>query len=521
MTFRQGTSGTNAGRMWLRACAAFIGALAVAAGSARGQCEAAKLLPGDAQSDDHIGYAVAVDGETIIVGAVLDDDKGVDAGAAYVYRRQGSIWIEEAKLLASDGQANACFGSAVAVDGDVAVIGAPGTNEADPEDPMCQSGSAYIFRFTDGGWTEEAKLLATEPECGDWFGWRVAFAGDVIAIGAPLDDDMAGDAGAVYVYRYDGSTWLWETTLQDPDGAVEDFFGHDVAICQDILFIGAAGDDEGAENTGSAFVYRHDGSEWILEQKLLASDGEADDGFAGDVAFRENMAVFGVSCDDDQGDRAGAAYVFRHDGAQWTEEAKLLASDGVERDNFGNSVDTNGSVIIVGALNDDDFGPHSGSAYVFEKEGGDWIERAKMLPADGKEGDQFGWSSAIDGETAVIGALMFYNDGPGAGYVFELDGPDCNENGICDPRDILEGTSCDINANGIPDECEDLCTGDVNADGEVNVDDLDDLLGMWGPCPPEGPCMADFICDGVINVSDLLVLLGHWGPCPDRGPAPR
>ena len=154
----------------------------------------------------------------------------------------------------------------------------------------------------------------------------------------------------------------------------------------------------------------------------------------------------------------GSAYVYQFDGAQWIEEAKLIASDGAAVDLFGSSVATSGAVALIGAWANDDAGSLSGSAYVF---------------------------------TGLS---------------------DCNDNGTLDLCDIADGTSTDTNGNGIPDECE--CPWDLDGSGNVGVSDLLGLLGSWGPCPPKGDCPGDFDNSGDVGVKDLLFLLGNWGPCP-------
>jgi len=365
MTFRRQASGDHRVGPSVRAALGFLCLLGVVADSVRGQCEAAKLLPGDAQAGQRFGSAVALSEDIVVVGASDDDEGGEEAGAAYVFRRQGLMWIEEAKLLASDGEDHDWFGSATAVDGLIAVIGAWGDDDAYPGHETCNSGAAYVFRYTAGIWVEEAKLLAPEPAWGDHLGYAVAVHGDVAVLGAPCDSDNGPVAGAAYIYRCDGRAWSCEATLLAPYGNAYDYFGASVAVFGNAVVIGCRGDDDQGMDTGSVFVFRYEGSTWVQQAKLSASDAEACDEFGASVAVAGDLLAAGARWNDVHGPGSGSAYVFRFEDEQWQEEARLLASDGASEDQFGYTVATNGQAVAVGAYRDDDHGADSGSVYLF------------------------------------------------------------------------------------------------------------------------------------------------------------
>ena len=142
------------------------------------------------------GHDVAPDGDTALIGAVHDDYNGMFSGSAYVFTRTGGVWSEQAKLLPADGAVGDSFGNSVALDGDTVVIGALYDNANGP-----QSGSAYVFTRTDGVWSEQAKLLPADGAEGDNFGGDVALDGDTAVIGAHGDDDNGDYSGAAYVFR--------------------------------------------------------------------------------------------------------------------------------------------------------------------------------------------------------------------------------------------------------------------------------------------------------------------------------
>ena len=584
----------------------------------------AKLLASDGAERDEFGYSVSVSGDIVLVGAWHADASGADSGSAYAFRFDGSQWIEEAKLLASDGAAGDYFGSAVAVSGQAGVIGAPrddddgadsgsayfcsGLSDCNENDVLdacdvvdgtsqdsdgngipdeCEAcyanevtkllasdgepaelfgrsvaisgrvaivgeprdavepygwmvGSAYICRYDGSSWIEEQKLLASDGQTADNFGGSVAICGDIAVVGAVYAHGSTLSTGSAYVFRFDGTNWLEEQELAASDGEAYDLFGRCVSICGDVIVVGADGDNDAR---GSAYVFRHDGSSWIEEQKLTASDQTAGDLFGYAVAVSHGVAVIGADRNDDQGESSGSAYVFRYSSGSWVQEAKLLPADGEAGDHFGTSVAISSDEVIVGAPRDDDAFPadplcESGSAYVFHFDGSTWTQEAKLVSSYGEAGDQFGWSVAISEDSAVIGAAGengVYSPwwpGVGAAYAFWYDGSqwiegarllasdgahgDClgisvalfhdtavlgayldNDNGEDSGSAYVFAGLSDRNNNGTLDTCDiasgfsqdndgngvpDECEtpGDVDGDGDVDLADLAALLAAYG-----------------------------------------
>ena len=461
--------------------------------------QAAKLMASDYFQDDYFGHSVSIRDEIAVIGAWRDDDSGSASGSVYVYRYDGLSWIEEAKLLASDGAEDDYFGRSVSISGNVVVVGANGEDSQGSD-----SGAAYVFRDAGSSWIEEAKLLASDGAAGDEFGSTVSISGGRIVVGAHGDDDHGSDAGAAYVYRYDGSAWVEEAKLLASDGAAGDWFGSSVSIFGDVIVIGAP--EPFLDAPGSAYVFVHDGTSWVEDAKLLASDGSWFDLFGVSVATSGDVIVVGAEEHEDRGPRTGAAYLFRIQESSWIEIQELLPSDVGADDRFGCSVSISGDLAVIGASEHDENGNKSGSAYVFRDHGTAWVQESKLLASDGLADDHFGAAVSISHDLAVIGAYRddeyYYNTG--SAYVFDFR--DCNNNGIADECDIRFGYSNDINGNGIPDECE--CPADFDHDGVVGVPDLLHLLGAWGT--PDG----DVDGDGDTDTSDLLTLLAAWGECP-------
>jgi len=354
------------------------------------------LSASDGEADDYFGAAVSVSSDLCIIGADGDDDKGTDAGAAYIFWFEDPNWVEEAKLTASDGQDYDYFGWSVSVRGNVCVVGARGD-----DDNGLAAGSAYVFRFDGQQWLAEQKLTASDGATWDNFGWSVSIYGNVCIVGAKNDYDNGDGSGSAYIFRYDGNQWIEEQKLTASDAQAEAFFGWSVSINSHVCLVGASGDDLSA---GAAYVFRYDQPNWIEEAKLQAFDRAENDWFGTSVAIDDNVCVVGAIGDDDDGEQSGSAYVFRFDGDSWVEEAKLTASDGTYYDVFGESVSIRGDVCAVSAPRNDDNGDESGAAYIFRYIDPNWVQEDKLTAFDGEDYDYFGSSVSIDSGTAVVGA---------------------------------------------------------------------------------------------------------------------
>jgi hypothetical protein len=369
-----------------------------------------RLTASDGAPFDHLGFSVAAGEGVIVAGARFADSAGVDAGAAYVFRRDAAGgWGEEARLVADDAVEHDRFGNAVALDGDTLVVGAHAHHELGRK-----AGAAYVFRFRRGTWRQEARLAVPGSLR---FGHAVAVSGDRIVVGAP--GDLVGNlpAGAAYVFHRQGSSWRQEARLTARDAEARDLFGAAVAVSGDLVAVGAPADDDQGSMTGAAYVFRHQGGSWRQEAKLLAEDAAALGEFGKAIALDGETVVAGAEGAGDVGKFAGAAYVFGRQGSGWRQEAKLLAADRKPADRFGNAVAVHRDTITVGAHFADVAGEGSGTAYVFRRADGQWREATKLVPAGGTAGEEFGNAVAIHGGTVAIGALRGGPGGTAAGSV--------------------------------------------------------------------------------------------------------
>ena len=432
-----------------------------------------KLFASDAEAGDRFGTALAMSGDYVVAGAPRNDGAGRNSGAAYVFRRQGTEWVEQAKLVASDETRSDYFGISVAMDGDTALVGAHRTNE-----PLADCGTVYVFERNGEIWNQTAKLSAPDPDSFAYFGFSVGLDADTAIIGATRDDEAGHNAGAAYIfvrnqfgwapqaklignnteaednfgyavdvdgdfaiatspknrgsgsayiYRREGIEWKQKRNRIrirmipiDPDGAST--FGVSVDIKGETAVIGATGGNVGDAVVGAAYVFtQNEPPFWNQHTKLVAGDRSGGDKLGFAVAIGENEVIAGAPKHNAGGLSSGAAYIFeqREDGS-WVESGKLSDGETASEDQFGVSVAISGNFAISGAQQDDDIAPNAGAAYIFERSGLLWLQRTKLTADDAKAGDLFGNAIAMDGETVLVGAPGVDDAGPesGAAYVF-------------------------------------------------------------------------------------------------------
>ena len=481
-------------------------------------CELAKLTAGDAAEGDIFGHCVSISGEYAIIGAPLDDDAGTDSGAAYIFKRDGMILSEVAKLTPIDSKAEDEFGHSVSISGDYAIIGAYGDDDAGNE-----SGAAYVFKRDGETWTEEAKLKASNAAEGDRFSRSLSISGDYIVIGAKHGYGAVTNSGTAYIFKRDGTTWTEEAKLVASDGAEGDLFGSGVSISGDYAVIGAYGDAIAAPLSGSAYIFRREGTTWIEEAKLFASDGAQGDLFGCAAAISGDYAVIGAYWADDGGSKSGAAYVFKRQGTTWNEEAKLTASDAAPLDRFGRLVAISGDYAVIGARYGDGAAVDSGSAYLFKRNGTAWTEEAELFASDGAAEDVFGHGVAISSDHIVIGAFWDDEDGSrsGSAYVFGISGTACGTGIVAGPGPAGANPPLvhvfppvqdaeyeyEFSPYGPPHFGVNVTCGDVAGNG------YDEILTGPGPGAIFGPHVRGFKVDGtpLQNLSFFAYGTRKWG----------
>ncbi len=380
-----------------------------------------KVSASDGAALDEFGYSVAIDGTTALVGtpfATVNGNSG--QGAAYVFSDSNGTWMQTAKLTANDGAVDGNFGVSAVVVGSTAVIGALGaTINGVP------TGAAYVFSEGNGNWTQKAELTASDGAANDRFGVAVALNGTTIFVGAWAASVNGNPAqGAAYVFSESGGSWSQMAKLTASDGAANNHFGVSIVVSGTTSIISAPlATVNGVYQQGAAYVFDESNGTWSQTAKLTASDGAMEDEFGNRVALDGTTIIVGAPFAAVEGNSAqGAAYVFTESGGTWSQTQKLTASDGAAGDQFGYSVALDGTTALVGAaaatVNGNSF---QGAAYVFDESDGGWSQINKLVASDGAAGNRFGTSLALAGTTAFVGAFFAVVNGnptQGAAYFY-------------------------------------------------------------------------------------------------------
>jgi len=387
--------------------------------SARSQLVAtqeAELSPADA-SVGGVAYDVDISGDTLVVGNPADSPGGIaHAGSAAVFVRTGATWTQQVKLTVSDAIANDSFGRAVALSGETLVVGLG----AHP----LHTGAVYVFVRDGESWTQQAKLVASDGETGDWFGSSVDISGDTIVVGAPNHPVDTRD-GAAYVFVREGTTWTQQAQLL-PSGLGSDiFFGQSVAISGDTVVCGSPFYTTTAWNAGAVYVFVRNGTNWSEQARFTGVAENEELGWS--VAMEGDTVIAGGL--QEQGAFAeqgpGLARVFVRSGATWSQQATLTASGAAPEAELGWCVALAGDTAVVSSRFDAPAGlAGAGAAYVFTRSGAAWTQQVRLIASDGAMGDWVASSVAISGDTVIAGSVD--NDGDpsdwGRAYVFRLQG---------------------------------------------------------------------------------------------------
>lgn len=385
--------------------------------------EIAKLTASDVSGGGQLGIAVSISGDIVAAGARAHKTGTIYAGATYVFQKPQSGWADgnqNAILTNSNPEAAENLGQAVSVNGDIIFAGAPQSNVL-----ATHSGSAYIYQKPGTGWADKTETQEILPDpflsnTSDLYGISVAMLDSTIAVvGARGYKESIGCA---YILEYDGSNWNTLTMLTALDGTLEDYFGHAVAITNDYIAIGAYKKDAVSINSGAVYIFEKGATGWAdATQKAILTNsntvGHANLGFS--LAAEGDVLVAGA-----YNDFAGKVLVYEKPTTGWTdatETAILTSSDGEDADLLGYVVDIVGNVIIAGARNDDDNGENAGAGYVFEKTGSSWstmTQTAKLLASNGTASSRLGDAVSISGDVIAMGAPGF-SSSKGAVYLYE------------------------------------------------------------------------------------------------------
>ncbi len=425
-----------------------------------------KLKASDAKEFDEFGYSTDIDGNHAIIGAPGEDNGDYDRGSVYIFNRNAggeSNWGQLVKLTASDADASDLFGMAVAIDGDHVVAGARFEDNSGNN-----SGAAYIFNKDRDGtdqWGEVKKIVASDAGQDFEFGFAVAINEDYLIVGSPGED--IDRSGAAYIYNKDkGGTDNWGEVAKlkssDPEAWAK--FGSSVAISGDYAIVGAYSEDSNGEDAGTVYVYyKNKGGEdnWGLIQKIIPDDIEKLDEFGYSVSIFDDIIAVGAHGDNIEEHNEGSVYLYRKDfGGQdnWGQTAKLLAGDRADDDQFGISVSLSKDFLLIGAHGEDTNGKDGGAAYLFyltPELVDHWWQFKKFTASDGNISDFYGFSVAVDNKNVVIGAFLEDGNGKdaGAAYLlsneFEISDTEINLSAIGEDQKVILSWSPSPSSNTI------------------------------------------------------------------------
>jgi len=353
------------------------------------------------------------------------------AGSAYIFKNDGGTWTQVQKIVASDREYDDWFGNSVAISGDYAIIGAYGEDEDETGANTLESaGSVYVFKNISGTWTEVQKIVASDRASDDYFGYSVDIYGDYFVVGAYMEDENASggatmsNAGSAYIFYNNAGTWEQTQKIVASDRYQHDYFGYAVAVDNDLLIVGAYNEDENVagsgslNSAGSAYIFKNNAGTWAQMQKIVASDRAESDYFGWSVDICGDYAIVGAYGEDEDeigGNtliESGSAYVFKNNTGTWSEIDKIVASDREFGDRFGYTVAINGDYAVVGAyLEDEDENglnshDNAGSAYIFKNNAGNWAQEQKIVSSNRYPADWFGVSVAISDIYLYVGAQL-------------------------------------------------------------------------------------------------------------------
>lgn len=382
--------------------------------------EEEKVQPNSLVNGDGFGGATCLIGDMLIVGAPFKDFGGADSvGSIQYFKRIADSWTYQGEIESPDGASQDYFGFSLDFNGTHLVVGAPFNDENG-----LNAGAVYIYEFDGTTFNFVKKNMAGSGAAGDEYGRSVSIGDTTIIVGSPQDDDLATNAGAAYVYRWDNNNW---TELQKVTSSFvefgNEFFGYSVDLHNDRFIVGATLDDDAATDAGTAFVYTFDGSLWQFEAKLSPSDGASSHSFGFSTSINDSILIVGAFGANNTVPSAGAAYIFRRNGTVWTEE-EILFQDDVDIDDwFGFDVEIEGNTAIVTALNNDEFVSNGGSVYLirYDELLDEWIIEYNDFADDGLLNWRYGFSCSLDGLNYVVGAIGATGTTVKSGAVYYYD----------------------------------------------------------------------------------------------------
>ncbi|ALO33823.1 hypothetical protein CMT41_03115 [Colwellia sp. MT41] len=445
-----------------------------------------------------LGSSVAIFGDIAVIGAPGASD---DIGQACLYQRSGESWSLLSCLSPNtDSLVVQQFGKTVALSGEQLVIGAEKKQNG-------TKGIAYIYQRQGDSWILEAELISPNSAANDKFASALSISQSYIAIGAP--GASASHEGTVYIFKSTDSGWVEDIVFTPVSSFKSAHFGSALSLSGEYLIIGD--DDHGRTHEGSAYIYRREDGIWSLQASLKGGDITKSASFATSVAISNNHAVLGAKSENDplikKNKKSGAVYVYKRTGQLWSNQAKLIASDAAQGDNFGSSVAISGDYLIIGAENKNSA---RGSTYLFQNINEVWTEVFNFEPDDAKQQDNFGHAVTIAQDYIVIGAhnKIVTSSTQGVSYLYYLNrdtSPSAREQALTEMQTQLayDSEAIDSDNDGLNDWDEinilgtDPNLSDSDGDGLTDKEEV--------TIYQSNPLMADSDEDGLSDFDEVVI----------------
>ena len=355
------------------------------------------------------GKAVGISGDQALIASSLPNVNSV-----WIMQQAGDVWGQEGEILALQEQVSQVFGHSLAVDGDAAVVGGLSYSY----NGATNGGIAYAYQRSGDSWAGVATLTPDDIQGQDEFGISVGIDGDLIIAGSHKDDDRATDAGAAYIFRQNGGSWIQEAKLHPTDSTENVRLGWSVSVSGDYAIAGAPFELNGIGIQGTAYIFeRTSENEWAQAARLDAINPSLAEGFGWDVVINGDVAMVGANgahgTNSEDGSIPGAVYVYNRIEGVWTFMQKLLASDGASSDQFGGSVDFEGNCAVIGAFNGE-------KAYLFKNNGTMWQEAAILTSTLDETNTGYGFDVSTSGGNVIVGTLGLFipEMGGGGAYLY-------------------------------------------------------------------------------------------------------
>jgi len=455
------------------------------------------------------GGLVAMNGDRLLVGGDYEK-RGEDfrIPALDVFVRQDSKWVEEARIVLPDEIGQYAYASAIALDGDRAFVSVPQYYSQDPTDLS----AVYIYLRSESGWQFERKVTNPNPIGHRYFGRALDADQNRLAVSALRRGVDYQSSGEVFLYHREGSDWVLDARIQSPDTPeLVDRFAEQIDLDGEVLAVGDYGYSGYLESrAGAVFIFRLQGTQWTYEAKIQSPVAPESPSFAYRIALRDNVLIAtGIAGVRPPNSYPISGFVFVRQFGQWTFESELLDPSDSQHGYADSVAVINHGVVMMGSTGGSDL---TTRGLVFARTPhGDWNPGGILRTPDRLPGEYV--SSRIVGHdhTVIIGNPVSDGGGPnsvGAVYVFSLPRIDCQSNGLWDACETRDDPSLDCDKDGVPDECESLPPFDYDFDGDV---DLIDLAGFQrcftGPGPATvTPCcrMFDSDPDGDVDGGDFV-----------------